>query len=335
MNDLNEVALTSSIKNGRRRLIAGGIIQIIAGMLCAMGAALTILGLLIMGDVADETATPFFSLSMAFAIFFYAAISVWLITVGLGSINMKRWARALSLIVAWTGLIIGANAIIAMVLFMPDFFQLMDSKEGIPPNVQGIVAVITMIMMACVYVIFPGVMVLLYSGKRVKQACEYYNPQPSWADSRPLPVLAACFLFFFQAFGMLPMMFFLKGFPLFGLVIGGPAGILLVGLTVLLLLVIALGLYRLRLEAWWGAIIATLFLFGSFTVTFFRMDSLELMKLMDMSEQEIEALNMGSFLDSPAFTVQMVGSIVILLAFLLFIRRYFRKPEGPEEIHVS
>jgi len=329
MNDLEDVALTNRIKSGRRRLVAGGIIQVIAGVISALLAAAMLLASLIVGDMEEEHLASVVNRSLVYSLLFYGGITAWMITMGLGSLSLKRWARALTLVVMWPGFVLGAYTAITSFLFLPDMLQSFSPGEDVPAELLSVVTYFSMGMIFVIYIGFPGLLVLLYTGKRTREACEYYQPLPVWTDKRPLPVLAACFLFCFQTIGFVPLFLVLDAFPLFGTLVKGPVGIALIGTTLLLCVPLTWGFYQLRPLAWWGTLALSLFLFSTFSVTFFQMDGLELMRLFGFTDQDMQQVQVGDFLNSPIFNVQIIGFPILLLAFFGYTKRFFKKGEEP------
>ena len=328
MDDLEEVALTNRIKSGRRRLIAGGIIQVIGGILGALVVALTLLSFLISGNIADEQDGRFVYSSMVFGLFIEVAITAWLLTMGLGSMSMKRWARTLTLAVLWPGFILGTYMITMSFLYIPEMVQAYSTFQDASVEVPPVFIYFGLGLMSFGYIAFPGLLLLLYAGKRTREACEYHQPLPGWTDSIPLPVLATCFLFSFQTLGSLPMMISVSAFPLFGVLIKGTPGIFLIIVLVLLFAVIVWGFCRLQPIAWWAALALGLFVSGSSSLTFFQMDMTEMMDLfLGASAQEIEMPQLDGIMDSPAVKIQALGYPLLLLAFFLYTKRFFKNNE--------
>ena len=327
MSNLEEAILTKNIRSGRRRLIAGGIIQVIAGVITAILAAAMLLASLIFGDMEDEHLASVINRSFMYSLFFYGGITAWMITMGLGSLSLKRWARALTLVVMWPGFVLGAYTAITSFLFVPDMLQSFSPGENVPAELMSVVTYFSMGMIFVIYIGFPGLLVLLYTGKRTREACEYYQPSPVWTDKRPLPVLAACFLFCSQTIGLRPLFLVLDAFPLFGTLVKGPVGFALIGATLLLCVPLTWGFYQLRPLAWWGTLTLSLFLFSTLSVTFFRMDGVELMRLFGFTDQDMQQVQVGDFLNLPIFNTQMIGFPILMLAFFGYTKRFFKKGE--------
>lgn len=333
MDDLEEVALTNRIKSGRRRLIAGGIIQVIGGILGALVVALTLLSFLISGNIADEQDGRFVYSSMVFGLFIEVAITAWLLTMGLGSMSMKRWARTLTLAVLWPGFILGTYMTITFCLYLPDMIQAFSTFQDASIEVPPVFIYFGLGLMSFVYCAFPGLLLLLYTGKRTREACEYYQPLPGWTDSIPLPVLATCFLFSIQTIGALPSMISIKAFPLFGVLIKGTPGIILIVVLILLLAFMVWRFCKLQPIAWWGALALGLLVSSSISLTFLQMDMDEMMQMfMGANTQKIEMPQMDGIMDSPAVKIQALGYPLILLAFFLYTKRFFKKGEEPASL---
>ncbi|NLV46916.1 MAG: hypothetical protein GXY07_20740 [Candidatus Hydrogenedentes bacterium] len=329
MSDPEETLQSLPFKDRRGRLIAGGILQIIAGVCCAFGLAFTVLGLVIFRDLADETNKTLLKIPMLTGLCMYATETFCFLIMGLGSLSMRRWARALTLIAAWAWLVMGIATCIQMLFFMPKMFQAMTHAESMPLDMGYISAIIGMTFIAFTYIVFPGILILLYSGNDVKRTCEHYNPELSWTDKRPLSVLAASLVLCFQPFTFFFTFLYLHNSSRFGSWFQGPLSLLIFTPGILVFLVLALGFYRLRTWAWWGAIIFIPLVFGFNAFTYTRENPSEVLKNMGFDEKLFGDMDMEALMGNPGAWIPSVLMMICFLGFLLYTKRYFEKPETP------
>lgn len=310
-----------SFKDRRGRLIAGGILQIIAGVCCAFGLAVTALSLLIFNDLADESNENLLNISLLFGLCLYTAAALWFIIMGLGSLSMRRWARALTLAVAWISLVGGTITLLGVAIFMPKMLQAMTSAEDLPANMVYISSIIGILVSAFIYIVYPGILVLLYSGKDVKRTCEVYNPLPCWTDRCPLPILAASLILCLHSFPLLYMVIPLQK--------STPAALLLVPLAILVFLALAWGFYRLYTPAWWCAILASPLLLGLAVFIYSRINYSEMFQSMGVNEKAFGQMDIKALMDNPGAWMPTALMAISFLGFLVYTKRYFKKQETP------
>lgn len=176
-------------KNRRTGLIVFGILEILLGGLAALLIPLMIFGQVMAAQVTHEP-TPLRQIIPGVVIYGIAAGA--LIGLGIGSCKIRRWARALSLIVAWSWLAMGIISIGAMGFFLPSILKTAPQPQGqaLPESAMLVVMLVTMLFMGILFVVVPGVLVIFYQSRHVRATCEAQDPTPCWTDACPLPVLA-------------------------------------------------------------------------------------------------------------------------------------------------
>jgi hypothetical protein len=97
-------------------LLVFGILEIGGGALAALMIPFALLGV-VLSRKASGVTMPMGSLF--FSIFSYAVAAAVLITLGIGAIQAKRWARALNLIISWFWLVGGILVTIMLVFLLP------------------------------------------------------------------------------------------------------------------------------------------------------------------------------------------------------------------------
>lgn len=118
----------------------------------------------------------------------YAAVAAVFGTLGVGSLLARRWARALTLVLAWPWLAMGLAGTIGILFFIGSLFPLPD-QQGLPPQALFMMYFAMTGTIGCVYLMLPGAFVLFYRSPHVKATCEHRNPMECWTDRCPLPVL--------------------------------------------------------------------------------------------------------------------------------------------------
>jgi hypothetical protein len=310
-------------------LVGFGILQIIFGAFCALMApfmALTMAASSVMGEAAAASGNPRMMIPAALM---YVGFAVWFITMGVGSVKARRWARALILVSSWIWLISGLMAIVYMVVLMPGLFTGMAQDEQIPSGVATMVTILMSSIMALLYVVVPTAHVVFYGLKDTKATCEARDPQPRWTDRCPLPVLALSLMFAVGGFFMLWMPLYGSMFPLFGrLVTGIPAAATTLGIAILLL-VLAWGTYRLHAAAWWASLALMVVGGTSGVMTFWRVSLLEIYEQMDFPADQIQRMQQIGLPEPSQMALWTGVWVVVFVAYVLFVRKYFATHEPP------
>ena len=301
-----------------------GAIQIAMGALCALMVPLMIMGMLV-AAVANKDANSAVSVrTMIPGILMYVLMSACFIWLGIGSIQARRWARALCLVSAWLWFISGITGILFMLMFMPDMYDQMSKDGQMPANVVTIVKYVTFGFMTILYIIIPGSFILFYGSKNTNATCEHRDPVIRWTDKCPLPVLVMTLMSGCCA-ACLPFMG-LYGWtvPFFGTIVTGVAGAGIALVFLVLLVYITRGLYRLDLKAWWCATGLAVLWGVSCTITFSRITLMEFYEKMNFPAQQLEIMRKMSFTQSHSLTYACLFWVIVVLAFLLYTRRYFK-----------
>lgn len=182
----------------------------------------------------------------------YYLIASVLVPLGYGHVNRLRWARVLSLTLAWTWLVIGAPIVLLV------GFILLGSKELALP-----VALAAIILLAMSYLVLPGIVIRFYGGTNVRRTFEARDSKTYSIEAIPQPVLVLTALLLFFTVMMHLLILFNGIYPVFGGFLYGLPGIVLLDITIGCLLFLAWGTIRRRRWAWWG----TTILWGVFTLS--------------------------------------------------------------------
>lgn len=212
-------------------LVGFGVLQIAAGAACAA---------LLLGTVAgaEAAARQGTTLPVASTIFLFGIAASYFVTVGVGSIRARRWARALSVSVSALWLAGGALGAIATAIVRA------------PVDIRGIVILGASIVISIALIAF-------YSRDDVRATVELRDPKRRWTDRVPAPVLALVVVMGVAAAWLLvnlssPVV------PIFGSILTGASASLTLLALAALCAILAVQLYRLKESAWWTVVLLQL-----------------------------------------------------------------------------
>jgi hypothetical protein len=309
----------TELKDRSAGLILFGALQIAIGALLGCMVPMMLLSFVV-GQAGGMPADPKVIIP---AIVPYALIAVAGIWLGIGSIRARRWARALTLVLAWIWLVCGGVGMLFYFLFMGGMFQQMAQAQNMPPGAVVVLQVFLGGMMGCVYVLLPGSFILFHQSRHVRATCERRDPQVRWTDNCPLPVLAVSVLMGTNALYTLMLLAYGAVCPWFGTLLDGAAAVLLVLVTAALFACLAWGTYKLKVWAWLGSI-ALIALWGaSAFLTFHRVGIRELYERMGFAEEQLALMQKFGALEQMHLPWMVALSVGAYLAYLLYVGRYF------------
>ena len=306
-----------------------GILEIALGALCALMIPFMLLGAAMSRKIAGGGMPAG---SYVASICMYSFGAALLVALGVGSIQARRWARALNLILSWVGLISGTLATIAIAVFLPrGFLTAFQQSAARTPNAApmstGVLAVVltfVIVFFSILLIVVPLAFLLFFGRKDVEETCKRRDPVERWTDRCPLPVLALSLMLGFGGTYALLLAITTPMLPFFGRYLTGLQASGGLGVVAGVDLALAFGIYRLRPAAWWITIIfATLRLISAF-VTYRRGDLIRAYSEMGWSQGQLEQLR-----SNPAIRSGIGWGLVltlIFLGYLLWIKRYFKAP---------
>jgi hypothetical protein len=312
-----------NFKDRRTGLMVFGILEILLGSLAALMVPLMIVGQVMAAKVTQEP-MPLRQLIPGAVV--YGLVAAVLICLGIGSCKIRRWARALSLVVSWSWLATGILTMAAMALFLPSILNAPQPQgQALPESARLVVMIASMLFMGIFFIAVPGVLVFFYQSRHVKATCESRDPLPSWTDACPLPVLGLSLWLGFGAVTILALPLSTHGvLPVFGRLISGFGGCMgALGLAALWGYS-AWAVYRLRAVGWWIVLISLCVMAASAWVTFAQIDLPEMYRVMGYPERQIEMMKQFSFMQGHGMAYFSVAGAIPMLGFLLFVKRYFR-----------
>lgn len=255
----------------------------------------------------------------------YGLLALGLFCLGIGSFRCRRWARALSLIVAWSWLLVGLVSIVGMALILPKTFAAPPAGPAPLIIFAGVFVVMGFLM-----VLIPLGLILFYRSPHVRATCEAAQQQPDWTDACPLPVLAVSLWLVFGALTMVTMPLAYAGVaPLFGVLVSGWAGSAFWLAFAVLWTWLAWAVYRLRSAGWW-VLTGTLVVFAiSSALTFARVDLMEMYRQMGFPEEQIRQIQQTNMFTGSIMLWWTLGWVIPILGYLLWVRRFFRPGGQP------
>ncbi|MGA2553793.1 MAG: hypothetical protein ABSF20_03310 [Smithella sp.] len=315
METHEEAVQYPDFRDRKTGLVVCGILEIILGVLCALMA----LDFIVSPTLHNNAARSINAGTIARA-GFPAILFIW---TGIGSIKTRRWARALSLVLSWIWFLAGVGCLILMLVFMPNTQDQLSPKGQLSKEITVIAKYWIPGLMAVIYAIVPAALVLFYGSRNVKATCELRDPLIRWTDKCPLPVLAVSLTYGLGACLMLSRGFYWWAIPFFGFVLSGMAGSIAALINILLLGYVAWGTYKLKITAWWCAILITVAWALSASITLSRVSLWDLYEKMYFPKQQLEIMTQYIMPHYASIALLSRVWVVCIAGYLLYARRYF------------
>ncbi len=318
-------------------LVIFGVAQIILGLLAVLMVPLIGLSAFLSRAAPGGGIRPGQLVSSAGVYLFAAGI---LIALGIGSVQAKRWARALTLVISWYWMIAGFLVTILLTAVLPvmmrSVLRAQQNATGAPTGnaSTGVMAVIlTIMILFCAFfaVVVPFAYVLFYSRKNVDETCRHRDPNESWTDRTPLPVLGASVILGVGALYLLMAGVATPMFPFFGRYLTGLPGAAGIILLAALDLYLAIALFRLNAAAWWIATASTALRLLSLSLTFGRADILQAYSKIGWSDEQLRVMKTNPIVHSHVILWWGLFSMVVFFGYLLWLKRYFKVPARPPQ----
>lgn len=292
-------------KDRRWWLVAAGSVNIVIGLLFLALVWMMFFWEPVVSATKNEPTSRTMLLAGAVELLMSAAF-IWL---GVGLCLCRRWARALSLIVACFWMVMG-------VLAIPAYLWM--SEKGPASSIQWV----TGAFLVTGYVVLPAILFALLQGKPANDTCRYYDPHPRWTDRRPLPLLALSLMLGWSATSFL-WQFAHPVLPFFGLIVTGWPAMLASTLLSSAMAWIAWEVHQLRVRAWWGGLLATILTGLSVAVTFAIHGAEGYFEIANFSAQELEQMKNSAFFKDGTLNWTVVLTSLAYVAFFIYCRRYF------------
>ncbi|HEX4782803.1 MAG TPA: hypothetical protein VH350_00585 [Candidatus Sulfotelmatobacter sp.] len=313
-----------------------GVAQIILGLLAALMIPFIALGAFMSRLAPGGSIRPGQFIS---GVATYAFIATVLIALGIGSLQMKRWARPITLVLSWYWLVMGALFTILLTAMLPATVRSAlvqaqrNSHAGSPPEIStGVMAVVLtfiIVFVALFLIMVPVAFIIFYGRQDVAETLRRRDPVERWTDRTPLPILGASLIFALGAVYLLLVGFTAPLFPFFGRYLTGVAATLCFVVTAALDGYISLALFRLHSTGWWIATLTLPIRLASMALTYGRADLWQAYARMGVSHEQLRVLSSNPMLRGHVVLWWSLISIVLLFLYLLWLKRYFRTPLAP------
>jgi hypothetical protein len=280
----------------------------------------------------------------------YLLVSVGLIWTGIGSVRARRWVPPVVKSVCTIVLIVGIVFTIATAWRLPRIGSAMQMTMSVatapssapasapaittsaapPAGVSAVSSTVTAIAITTgvlfavlIYIVIPGVFLWYYRKEAVRNAVEFFDPHRRWTDGVPMPVmilgmctlLSGAWLLFPAITGM---------FPAFGTYIRGTPALMIWIVLGIIQIVAAIGIFKMKLGAWFLAIGALTVLVVSAVVTALRVDPEAYYRMMEMSDEQREILRAAGTLTPTSAAVMGVLTYALFLGFALYALKSLR-----------
>lgn len=235
------------------RLIAAGILLLLAGCACGCMTAATPLALLNPQINASAQGRQLLTGGLL-----YLAITIALFTLATGALLPRRWCRPLVLILSTHWLIIGVFSALGSLLFIPVIKDLLAQQgAGPPPGYLIVSFIFGGLFMIVAFIGWPLALLLLMRGEDMRRTCEWRDPVPRWTDGRPINILGLSLTLLLAAFFSL-YAGFQPALPILGVVLHGPVAIVVAAAVAAVLGVAAVRVYRLEFAGWWMGLLGVI-----------------------------------------------------------------------------
>jgi hypothetical protein len=256
---------------------------------------------------------------MVLSLGMYLVAGVVLVTLGVGSILARRWARDLSLLAAWAWLVVGVTTTAAMIFFVP---RLMPVPP--PDQAQTMTAVLTCMIFVCAIlgVVVPIALILFYRSPNVRATCIALDPHPRWTERVPLPLLGLSLWNVLTGLSMIGMSFYAI-LPLGARIVTGPIAVVVYCALGVVFLYVGWGLYQRSVVAWWAGIAYGVLVAIWVVVVFPRLDYAKLIAAMKLPKTP-GMPDLANIYRNPWFVSYAVVLWLLYFGYFGFVYRYIR-----------
>jgi hypothetical protein len=316
-------ATAAPYKNRRGGLIFFGLVELAIGGLCLLLVALTTFGFFVAANAPRAGAPALQFRQMVMSLSVYLLGGALMVSLGIGSILARRWARDLSLVVAWMWMLVGVIAAATMIVMLPRFMPRMPADQA---QASTMVLTCVTVVFAFFGVVVPLALILFYRSPNVRATCIALDPHPRWTERVPLPLLALALWTLYGAVTMMAMSAYAV-LPLGRQIITGPVAVLAFCALGLFMLYLSWGLYTRSRAAWWLGIA-----YGALTaiycvVAFPHLDYDKVVSAMHMPKTP-GMPDLGNIYRNPWILACLGFFWLLYFGYFVFVYRYFRESDA-------
>jgi hypothetical protein len=274
---------TSAYPDRSTRLMLAGIFQILLGCFCGLMVLMVVAGSLLGRAAQAPHGQALNTPAMIQAGVLYLLLAVAFIWLGIGLAGARRWAWTLTVVVSWMWLIVGVISFFSFMCLMgPSVWAAIAEQSKASPEAMTAMRIAMGVVLACIYILLPGMFLLLCHHESVRTTCLRRDPKIRWTDRCPMPVLALSIMFALSLVSMFSLVAYRCVVPVFGVFVSGAAGAAVIVLIDVVLAYLAWGTYRLQMAAWWGALLLGIAGTVNMVHTISRIDPMQMYQKMGM-----------------------------------------------------
>jgi len=321
------------VKNRRPWLILFGVVELLLGAFLALLSILMMVALLFADRLPSSQATPAARAPMVAALLLFGVFAVVFVSVGIGTLLARRWARMMMLVVSTCWLLIGVFSMIAIAAVMPIITGQIRQQATTSPPAVGVVLGILAAFFVLFYLLLPASFLFFYTRRSVKAAFEAKERDASPTGRPPIPVLILSIWMGYVAvaslFGLITRVQIL-----FGVLFTGVPAVLVILLMAGVYAWLARGLYRMQRSAWWGTVAVNVLSGVSGAVSYARVPIPRFIEVMQRAmptqsnmPEVVRSLLQGWF----PWTILAVHALFV--GFMLLVGRYIPAGNNRKDLH--
>jgi hypothetical protein len=350
------VSLAATVETRRGLLSLFGLIEILVGAACFGLLAVQFVMWIYFSRLAPgERPAPGMS-NLLIAALVYALGAAFFVTMGVGTIYARHWARAIMLIVSWPWLL-NMVALLAFVVVMlrPLLAMLRSSgallpqgatlpsgaplpSDALPPGVTVTPAMLIAIPLGIgvLLTLLPLALIVFYTRPAVVRAFDTTDPRPCWTDGRPLSVLALALVLWVCGAACLSGVVF-RAFAMFGVMLTGVPAVLASLALAGAFAWLGLEIYRMSFTGWWANLGFAVLLHLSWWMTLSRLGLEGILGTVQADPDQMRALRQAGLTALFESGWLVLLSAVVWIGVLVGLKRHFRSdsPPSPREVPPS
>jgi len=304
-------------------LVVFGVIEILIGGVLALMVPLSLLAWWVSGAQSSGLVSLRSILPMMVTYAIFAAVMIWL---GIGTIRARRWARTLMLSLSRIWLVTGLFSLAITCFTLPGLVRIYGAGAGLPSGAVVVVMIIALVIAALIYVVLPGAFVFFFHSPHVIATCRASDPRRQFTDDCPPRILMLATLWVLMAVSVVIMPAYNWVFPFFGKLLSGTAGVVPWLVVFVGCCVLAVGSFRRRAWAWWGAVAATVAAAVSTVVTSIRVGPEETITALRLPDEQMHIMASFSWPGPWVISMFWIAVWASMLAYLFSVRRDFGEP---------